>query len=249
MAESGRRDLVEVQRVDGVGRIGSQRLDAAEDLGPLNQVLLFQVPVLCNLPAELELDPGGDGFAPCDLAVSLLSPPEVNGSVPTFITQTCAYLLEGVNLSDASAPITPNPLGMSIFFVTPALLLIFAARRREPPFDEIITSATVSPNPMRILSGIQPSGTLHLGNYFGAMRQHLALQAENEAFYFIAAYHALTTVQDGDELRRVGPRVGRRGEVAPRVEHEQQRVHDQGAAERNAIAAAGELTALVPNFE
>jgi len=65
-------------------------------------------------------------FAPCNLAVSLLAPPEVNGAVPAFITQPCAYLLENVNLSDASALITPNPLGMSIFFVTPALLIIFA---------------------------------------------------------------------------------------------------------------------------
>ncbi|MBL7215570.1 MAG: tryptophan--tRNA ligase [Phycisphaerae bacterium] len=46
---------------------------------------------------------------------------------------------------------------------------------------------------MRVLSGIQPSGKLHIGNFFGAMRQHLALQAENEGFYFIADYHALTT--------------------------------------------------------
>ncbi len=45
---------------------------------------------------------------------------------------------------------------------------------------------------MRVLSGIQPSGQLHIGNYFGAMRQHLQLQAENECFYFIADYHALT---------------------------------------------------------
>ena len=45
---------------------------------------------------------------------------------------------------------------------------------------------------MRILSGIQPSGKLHIGNYFGAMRQHLQLQADNEGFYFIADYHALT---------------------------------------------------------
>ncbi len=64
-------------------------------------------------------------FAPCDLSVSLLSPPEVNGAVPQFITQACAYLLEGVNLSDTSAFIAPNPLGMSIFIVTPALLIIF----------------------------------------------------------------------------------------------------------------------------
>ncbi len=46
---------------------------------------------------------------------------------------------------------------------------------------------------MRILSGIQPSGRLHIGNYFGAMRQHLQLQAEHDCFYFIADYHALTS--------------------------------------------------------
>lgn len=46
---------------------------------------------------------------------------------------------------------------------------------------------------MRILSGIQPSGRLHIGNYFGAIRQHLQLQAEHECFYFIADYHALTS--------------------------------------------------------
>ena len=71
-------------------------------------------------------------FVPCNLAVSLLSPPEVNGAVPTFIMQTCTYLLEGVNLADTSALFTPNPLGMSVFFVTPALLLIFAAFKRNP---------------------------------------------------------------------------------------------------------------------
>jgi tryptophanyl-tRNA synthetase len=47
--------------------------------------------------------------------------------------------------------------------------------------------------PLRVLSGIQPSGRLHVGNYFGAMRQHLQLQAEHEGFYFIADYHALTS--------------------------------------------------------
>ena len=46
---------------------------------------------------------------------------------------------------------------------------------------------------MRVLSGIQPSGKLHIGNYFGAMRQHLQLQADHEGFYFIADYHALTS--------------------------------------------------------
>ena len=46
---------------------------------------------------------------------------------------------------------------------------------------------------MRVLSGIQPSGRLHIGNFFGAMRQHLQLQAEHDCFYFIADYHALTS--------------------------------------------------------
>ncbi|HPD45778.1 MAG TPA: tryptophan--tRNA ligase [Anaerohalosphaeraceae bacterium] len=55
---------------------------------------------------------------------------------------------------------------------------------------------------MRILSGIQPSGKLHIGNYFGAMRQHLQLQADNEGFYFIADYHALTSNPDPADLRR-----------------------------------------------
>jgi len=46
---------------------------------------------------------------------------------------------------------------------------------------------------LRVLSGIQPSGKLHVGNYFGAMRQHLTLQADHDCFYFIADYHALTS--------------------------------------------------------
>ena len=60
---------------------------------------------------------------------------------------------------------------------------------------------------MRILSGIQPSGVLHIGNYFGMMRPAIALQAEGEAFYFIADYHALTSVRDpkalAENIRRV----------------------------------------------
>ncbi|MGA9752545.1 MAG: tryptophan--tRNA ligase [Acidobacteriota bacterium] len=54
---------------------------------------------------------------------------------------------------------------------------------------------------MRILSGIQPSGKLHIGNYLGAMRQHLQLQDKGEAFYFIADFHALTTVKEPQALR------------------------------------------------
>jgi tryptophanyl-tRNA synthetase len=54
---------------------------------------------------------------------------------------------------------------------------------------------------LRVFSGIQPSGKLHIGNYFGAMRQHLQLQAENEGFYFIADYHALTSNPDPAVIR------------------------------------------------
>jgi tryptophanyl-tRNA synthetase len=54
--------------------------------------------------------------------------------------------------------------------------------------------------PKRILSGVQPSGKLHVGNYFGAVKQHIALQDEGECFYFIADYHALTTIQDRGKL-------------------------------------------------
>ena len=54
---------------------------------------------------------------------------------------------------------------------------------------------------MRILSGIQPSGKLHIGNYFGMMKPALELQRQGEAFLFIADYHALTSVRDPNALR------------------------------------------------
>lgn len=53
----------------------------------------------------------------------------------------------------------------------------------------------------RILSGIKPTGSLHLGNYFGMMRPAIDLQNRGEAYYFIADYHALTTVRDPAKLR------------------------------------------------
>jgi tryptophanyl-tRNA synthetase len=55
---------------------------------------------------------------------------------------------------------------------------------------------------MRILSGIQPSGALHLGNYFGMMRPALELQAKGDAFYFIADYHSMTSLFDAAQRRR-----------------------------------------------
>ena len=55
---------------------------------------------------------------------------------------------------------------------------------------------------MRILSGIQPSGTLHLGNYFGMMQPAIELQHQGEAFYFIANYHSMTSLFDAGERRK-----------------------------------------------
>jgi tryptophanyl-tRNA synthetase len=55
---------------------------------------------------------------------------------------------------------------------------------------------------MRILSGIQPSGALHLGNYFGMMRQAIELQDQGEAFYFIADYHSMTSLTDAAQRRQ-----------------------------------------------
>src|SRR5438477_5126390 len=54
---------------------------------------------------------------------------------------------------------------------------------------------------MRILSGIQPSGTLHLGNYFGMMKPAIELQDKGEAFYFIANYHSMTSLYDAEQRR------------------------------------------------
>ncbi len=55
---------------------------------------------------------------------------------------------------------------------------------------------------MRVLSGIQPTGRPHWGNYFGAIRQYIDLQHGNEAYYFVADLHALTTVRDAERLRQ-----------------------------------------------
>ncbi len=55
---------------------------------------------------------------------------------------------------------------------------------------------------MRVITGIQPSGTLHIGNYFGAIKQMLELQDSNDLFIFIADYHALTSLKDAEALKK-----------------------------------------------
>ena len=55
---------------------------------------------------------------------------------------------------------------------------------------------------MRSLSGIQPSGVLHIGNYFGAIKQFVDMQDEYEGFYFLANYHALTSAPKGEYLKQ-----------------------------------------------
>lgn len=54
---------------------------------------------------------------------------------------------------------------------------------------------------MKVLSGIQPTGRFHWGNYFGAIRQYIDLQDNEQAFYFIADLHALTTIRDPETLQ------------------------------------------------
>lgn len=56
---------------------------------------------------------------------------------------------------------------------------------------------------MRVLSGTQPSGVLHIGNYFGALRQYLELQTKHEAIYFIADYHSMTSLRDPQARRQL----------------------------------------------
>jgi tryptophanyl-tRNA synthetase len=73
--------------------------------------------------------------------------------------------------------------------------------------DDAPPAFNVGRSAMRILSGIQPSGVLHIGNYFGMMRPAIALQSEGEAFYFIADYHALTSLQNPKALRENSRRV------------------------------------------
>jgi tryptophanyl-tRNA synthetase len=65
------------------------------------------------------------------------------------------------------------------------------------------TASGTKPKGVRVLSGLQPSGSVHLGNYFGAMRQHIELQEGNRGTYFIADYHSMTSIRDPDERRRL----------------------------------------------
>src|ERR1700678_3895222 len=67
-----------------------------------------------------------------------------------------------------------------------------------PRHSEAPTQASA----IRILSGIQPSGALHLGNYFGMMRPAIELQEKGEALYFISDYHSMTSLFDADERRK-----------------------------------------------
>ncbi|EPP8196302.1 tryptophanyl-tRNA synthetase [Campylobacter lari] len=55
---------------------------------------------------------------------------------------------------------------------------------------------------MRVITGLQPSGDLHIGNYFGSIRQMLNMQEENQMYMFIANYHAMTSSFDGEKLRQ-----------------------------------------------
>ncbi len=64
------------------------------------------------------------------------------------------------------------------------------------------STSTAPPSDTVVVSGIQPSGELHIGNYFGAIRQHIAFHDKHESYFFIVNYHAMTTVHDAEMLKR-----------------------------------------------
>src|SRR3712207_4444851 len=68
--------------------------------------------------------------------------------------------------------------------------------------EENSMTAQATPRRRRVFSGIQPSGSLHVGNYIGAIRQWVAGQAEKENYFCIVDLHAITVPQNPDELRR-----------------------------------------------
>src|SRR5438552_13664710 len=86
----------------------------------------------------------------------------------------------------------------------------------------------MSPTPLvpRILSGVQPSGKLHLGNYFGAIQQHIAMQDRGEAFYFIADYHALTTLKQAEEAEAGAATKNKSLTARPAIDILRDNVHD-----------------------
>ncbi len=68
--------------------------------------------------------------------------------------------------------------------------------------DTTAPAESDTPEDTVVVSGIQPSGRLHLGNYFGALRQHIDLHQKHEAYYFIVNYHAMTSMDDPERLRK-----------------------------------------------
>src|SRR5206468_12211998 len=90
----------------------------------------------------------------------------------------------------------------------PATALPDARRYTPPPMTSTVTQAGGPPAPSRpvrerVFSGIQPSGASHLGNYLGAQVNYVKLQDEYDTIYGIVDLHALTTVHDGEEMRRL----------------------------------------------
>jgi tryptophanyl-tRNA synthetase len=87
-------------------------------------------------------------------------------------------------------------LGFLIFYLYYLLIMIFLVNIIKNIIRLLFGILYKMGKKLRILSGIQPSGYLHLGNYFGAMRQYLELQDENDSFFFIANLHAMNTIKD-----------------------------------------------------
>src|SRR6266550_5614911 len=87
-------------------------------------------------------------------------------------------------------------------------LRLSGRRYTRPPMTPTVTQTSGQPAPSRpvrerVFSGIQPSGASHLGNYLGSDLNYVKLQDEYDTIYGIVDLHALTTVHDGEEMRRL----------------------------------------------
>ena len=97
----------------------------------------WALPVHAGAPNVIAAYAEYGGFNPhflgCNLFVSLFNPPLINGNAPAVLSDACDHLLAGVDFDTvATTAFEPNPIGMSIFLVTPACFLLLAALRRTP---------------------------------------------------------------------------------------------------------------------
>jgi hypothetical protein len=129
-------------------------------------------------------------FLGCNLFVSLLNPPLIGGNAPTTLSSACDHLLAGVDFSTvAKTAFEPNPIGMSIFLVTPAFFLLLAALRRTPRNIAAWVGLLATMIPLWLYHN---TGSSQFGYryWFDAAPFWLLLLAENDPTDLVAAGNA-----------------------------------------------------------